>query len=102
LTFGPTLDTSEICNFQFEENNIYETYFSFFLAASKLVNNQVNSGWGSGGVAGGAIFSVDEDDGGWIKGPPGVGSGWMGKFPIPHMYFNCRFKQYCMMVSILN
>jgi hypothetical protein len=48
LTFGPTLDTSEICNFQFEENNIYETYFSFFLAASKLVNNQVNSGWGSG------------------------------------------------------
>jgi hypothetical protein len=35
---------------------------------------------------------VDEDDGGWIKGPPGVGSGWMGKFPIPHMYFNCRFK----------
>ncbi|XP_052069647.1 trinucleotide repeat-containing gene 6C protein-like isoform X1 [Mytilus californianus] len=40
------------------------------------MNNQVNSGWGNSGPIPGA--GVDEDDGGWGVGPPGVGSGWMG------------------------
>ncbi|XP_063446117.1 trinucleotide repeat-containing gene 6C protein-like isoform X2 [Mytilus trossulus] len=41
------------------------------------MNNQVNSGgWGNSGPMPGA--GVDEDDGGWGVGPPGVGSGWMG------------------------
>lgn len=41
------------------------------------MNNQVNSGgWGNSGPMSGA--GVDEDDGGWGVGPPGVGSGWMG------------------------
>lgn len=52
---------------------------TIFITAAKPVSNQLNSGWGASSVPTGGA-SVDDDDGGWGMGPPGVGSGWMGKF----------------------